>query len=51
MTGSPNSLLKDQAERDIIANDLDTTMLVEAAAGTGKTCAPVWTIARICDVS
>lgn len=27
----------DQAERDRIVRDLDTTMLVEAAAGTGKT--------------
>ena len=27
----------DQAERDKIRNDLDVTMLVEAAAGTGKT--------------
>ena len=29
--------LTDQAERDAIKNDLQTTMLVEAAAGTGKT--------------
>ena len=27
----------DQKERDAICNDLDVTMLVEAAAGTGKT--------------
>ena len=27
----------DQAERDAIRNKLDVTMLVEAAAGTGKT--------------
>ncbi|HVR42992.1 MAG TPA: UvrD-helicase domain-containing protein [Thermoanaerobaculia bacterium] len=27
----------DQAEREVIARDLDTTILVEAAAGTGKT--------------
>ncbi len=27
----------DQDQRDLILNDLDTTMLVEAAAGTGKT--------------
>ena len=27
----------DQAARDAIRNDLDVTMLVEAAAGTGKT--------------
>ena len=29
--------LPDQAERDAIVRDLDSTMLVEAAAGTGKT--------------
>jgi ATP-dependent helicase/nuclease subunit A len=32
-----NSVLADQSQRDAIANNLDTTMLVEAAAGTGKT--------------
>ena len=30
-------VLPDQAARDAIAEDLGTTMLVEAAAGTGKT--------------
>ena len=30
-------LLSDQAARDRIRNDLDTTLVVEAAAGTGKT--------------
>ena len=33
--------LADQAARDRIANDLDTTLVVEAAAGTGKTTALV----------
>src|SRR5215510_8718139 len=31
--------LADQAARDRICNDLDTTLIVEAAAGTGKTSA------------
>lgn len=30
-------MLADQAARDRIASDLDVTMVVEAAAGTGKT--------------
>ncbi len=34
-------LLADQAERDRIASDLETTLVVEAAAGTGKTTALV----------
>jgi len=33
--------LADQTERDRIATDLDTTLIVEAAAGTGKTTALV----------
>jgi ATP-dependent exoDNAse (exonuclease V) beta subunit len=33
--------LADQGERDCIATDLDTTLIVEAAAGTGKTTALV----------
>ena len=39
MTGKPAATerLADQAERDRATNDLDTTFLVEAAAGTGKT--------------
>jgi len=37
VTRSPNNPLPDQDQRDVIANDLDTTILVEAAAGTGKT--------------
>ena len=31
----------DQAERDLITRELDKTMLVEAAAGTGKTTAMI----------
>ena len=31
----------DQADRDLITTELDTTMLVEAAAGTGKTTAMI----------
>ncbi len=31
----------DQAQRDLITSELDTTMLVEAAAGTGKTTAMI----------
>ena len=39
MTGKPAAVkpLADQAERDRATNDLDSTFLVEAAAGTGKT--------------
>ena len=39
MTGKPATTkpLADQADRDRATNDLDTTFLVEAAAGTGKT--------------
>ncbi len=39
MTDQPAATrrLADQAERDRATNDLDTTFLVEAAAGTGKT--------------
>ena len=33
----PRPTLPDQQHRERIANDLETTMLVEAAAGTGKT--------------
>ena len=32
-----NSILPDEQQRKAIATDLDTTLLVEAAAGTGKT--------------
>jgi ATP-dependent exoDNAse (exonuclease V) beta subunit len=38
---SSNAPLVDQEGRDRIANDLDTTLVVEAAAGTGKTTALV----------
>ena len=31
----------DQAERNLVTSDLDKTMLVEAAAGTGKTTAMI----------
>jgi len=39
MTGKPaeTKRLADQTDRDRATNDLDTTFLVEAAAGTGKT--------------
>jgi ATP-dependent helicase/nuclease subunit A len=40
MTKTPSldpGSLADQPSRDVIVNDLDTTLLVEAAAGTGKT--------------
>ena len=47
MTRSPNSPLSDQAERDVIADLLDTTMLVEAAAGTGKTTSMVARMVRL----
>ncbi len=47
MTRDPNSPLKDQAERDAIANDLETTILVEAAAGTGKTTSMVARMVRL----
>src|SRR5215469_1079869 len=30
-------VLADQKARDLISNELDTTLIVEAAAGTGKT--------------
>ncbi|MGE5812859.1 MAG: UvrD-helicase domain-containing protein, partial [Acidobacteriota bacterium] len=39
--------LADQSERDIIANDFDSTLVVEAAAGTGKTTELVNRIVRI----
>ena len=39
--------LADQAARDAIRNDLDTTLVVEAAAGTGKTTALVGRIIEI----
>ena len=43
----PTPALSDQDARDTIANDLDSTILVEAAAGTGKTTALVARILRI----
>lgn len=41
MASNKLSLPPDQAERDLITNELDKTMLVEAAAGTGKTTAMI----------
>src|SRR5262245_62409495 len=35
----PTKILADQPARDRICHDLDTTLVVEAAAGTGKTTA------------
>jgi ATP-dependent helicase/nuclease subunit A len=40
-SSSPSTKLVDQEGRDRIANDLDATLVVEAAAGTGKTTALV----------
>ena len=37
----------DQAARDAVRNDLDVTMLVEAAAGTGKTTNLVWRMVNL----
>jgi ATP-dependent helicase/nuclease subunit A len=39
--------LVDQDARDLIVNDLDSTLVVEAAAGTGKTTALVGRILRV----
>ena len=39
--------LQDRDARDAILNDLDTTLIVEAAAGTGKTTALVGRIGRL----
>ena len=44
---SGTSQLVDQAARDAIANDLDDTLVVEAAAGTGKTTEMVRRIMRV----
>jgi ATP-dependent helicase/nuclease subunit A len=41
------SALADQADRDLIAHDLDSTLVVEAAAGTGKTTELVHRIVRV----
>jgi ATP-dependent exoDNAse (exonuclease V) beta subunit len=41
------STLADHADRDLIANDLDATLIVEAAAGTGKTTELVHRIVRV----
>src|SRR5688572_21951907 len=42
-----NAVLDDQAARDAIANDLEATFVVEAAAGTGKTTELVRRIVRV----
>jgi ATP-dependent helicase/nuclease subunit A len=41
MTAASATTISDQAVRDRIRDDLDTTLLIEAAAGTGKTTALV----------
>jgi ATP-dependent helicase/nuclease subunit A len=53
---SAKRTLSDQAARDAIASDLDTTLMVEAAAGTGKTTSLVTRLIALlrkgrCDVS
>ena len=40
-------LLDDQSVRDAIAHDLDTTLVVEAAAGTGKTTELIRRVLRV----
>ena len=45
--GAMGPALTDPEARDLIANALDTTLIVEAAAGTGKTTALVGRIVRI----
>ncbi len=45
--GAMGPALTDPQARDLIANALDTTLIVEAAAGTGKTTALVGRIVRI----
>ena len=44
---SPAPPLRDQADRDLIRNKLDDTIVVEAAAGTGKTTELVHRILRV----
>jgi ATP-dependent helicase/nuclease subunit A len=44
---TPAHTLLDQSDRDVIATDLDSTLIVEAAAGTGKTTELVRRILRI----
>jgi ATP-dependent helicase/nuclease subunit A len=41
------TVLTDQPDRDLIENDLDSTLVVEAAAGTGKTTELVRRIVRV----
>ncbi|HEX7666074.1 MAG TPA: UvrD-helicase domain-containing protein, partial [Polyangiaceae bacterium] len=47
MTAQTTTPIADAAARERIANDLDTTLVVEAAAGTGKTTALVGRILAI----
>ena len=42
----PEPAIADAADRDLIQNDLDSTLIVEAAAGTGKTTQLVRRIVR-----
>ena len=44
---SPAAPLRDQGDRDLIRNGLDDTIVVEAAAGTGKTTELVHRILRV----
>jgi ATP-dependent helicase/nuclease subunit A len=44
---SSHALPADQRVRDRIRNDLDTTLIIEAAAGTGKTTALVSRIVAV----
>src|SRR5215212_7800481 len=44
---SPQASFGDQSDRDAIAHALDETLVVEAAAGTGKTTELVGRIVRI----
>ncbi len=45
--GSPPIALPDRRARDRVLNDLDTTLVIEAAAGTGKTTALVSRIVSV----
>ncbi len=46
MTGQP-ATLPDHADRQLIREGLDDTVIVEAAAGTGKTTELVWRILNV----
>src|SRR6476646_742251 len=47
IAGAPGAEPIDKAQREAIANDLDATLVVEAAAGTGKTTELVKRILRV----